>query len=290
MGQPQKLEALERADEEPTESRRHRPVSEIRFVEATLPVSLVASGSLTEESRAWLWAVVHATLFAPSEELEGWSSGVRGRPAVRRVWASFPIHGDPDRIPDDAASVLEDWFLLVEPCDVFTFIEGVHESLEPALRLRFAASINIVLERGKSDHRFVQGRLMPITSRADITALERALAACTRARWNGPEAHLRDALARLAHKPEPDARGAVQEAIRAVERAATLLTKEEHFDLEDALDALEAEGHVERGLRSAYSGLFAFVSTTTRRPTTDDARIILVMCAGLVSHLAARTP
>jgi len=286
-GHKRKSEALGRAEEQPAESRRHRPASEPRFVSATRPVS--SSGSLTKEVRGWLWAIVSATLFGPNDELDRWTSGVSARPIVRRVWTSLPIDGDADRIPQDVASVLERWFWLVDPSDIYTFVEAVHDSLETSLQPRFAASVNTVLARGMSDHRFVMRRLMPIASKSDITTIERALAACARVGWSGPNERLRDAIARLAHRPEPDARGVVQEAIRAVEMAARSLTKEQHFDLEDALEALEAKGHVEKALKGAYSGLFSFLTSTTRPPTTDDARIILVMCAGLVSHLANRT-
>lgn len=287
MGQ-ERIEALDHADDEPVESRRHRPASEIRFVNATLPVSFRARGALTDETRTWLWDVVHATLFAPNAELDRWTCGIGGRPAVRRVWTAPPIGGDPARIPEDVATVLESWFSLVEPSDVYAFIEAVHDSLETPLQPRFVASINAVLDRGMSDHRFVMRRMMPIASKADIAAIERGLGACARAHWTTVDAHLRDALARLAEKPEPDARGAVQESIRAVQEAARLLTKEPHFDLEEALQDLETKGHVDKALKSAYSGLFAFVTSSTRKTSTDDARIILVMCSGFVAHLASR--
>ena len=290
MGQERKIEDVDRDSDDAVDSRRHRPASEIRFVKGTLPVSFLSTGSLTDELRAWLWEIVHTTLLAPHAELDRWTAGVSGRPTVRRVWTATPISGDPDRIPEDVADVLEGWFSLVEPADVYAFIEAVHDSLEVPLQPRFASSINAALERGMSDHRFVLRRMMPIASKADIAAIERALAACPRAHWNEPEARLRDAIARLAEKPQPDARGAIQEAIRAVQDAAHALTKERHFDLEDALQDLRAKGHIDSPLETAYSGLFAYITSATRRPTTDDARIILVMCAGFVSHLASRIP
>lgn len=289
MGQERKSEALDHADDEPIESRRHRRTSEIRFVKASLPVPVLATGALSDELRGWLWNVAAATVFAPNEELDRWTAGITGRPVVRRVWSAPPIGGDPERIPEDVVDVLESWFSLVEPSDVYAFIEAVHDSLETPLQPRFARAINSALERGMSDHRFVMRRMMPIASKADIAAIERALAACDRAHWTVPEAHLREAFMRLALKPAPDARGAVHESIRAVQEAARRLTQEQHFDLEDALEALETRGHIAKTLKGAYSGLFAVVTNAARRPTTDDARVILVMCAGLVSHLASRT-
>src|SRR5690606_36904735 len=97
----------------------HRPASEIRFVKGTLPVSFLATGLLTDEIRGWLWDVVYTTLLAPPDELDRRTSGVSGRPTLRRVWAAPPINGNPNRIPEDVADVLEGWFSLVEPADVY---------------------------------------------------------------------------------------------------------------------------------------------------------------------------
>lgn len=277
------------------EPRRHRPVSELRFTMATPPVafdparfpaSLLPPGTLTDELRAWLWQVVDATLFAAHDAADRWTAPL-GRPALKRVWSSPPIGGEPDRMPEDVAQVLEGWFSLVEPSDVYAFLETVHDSLEAPLQARFAAAINATLERGLSDHRFVMKRLMPIASKADVSALDRAIASCKSARWPEVEALLGEALARLGAKPEPDARGAIQEAVRAVQRAAFALTKEPYFDLEDALQDLEKRGHVDKPLKAAYAGLFLYV-TGARKTTTDDARLIVVMCASFVSHLASR--
>jgi hypothetical protein len=309
--------------EEPPASQRHRHASEIRFakvsnlVEQTptpavafeplhLGLPRIATGRLTDELRLDLWELVHAALFAPgeqdasrsfragtSERTEGgWTlpptRAITERPAVRRVWTSPPLGGTLDLIPEDIVEVLESWIALVEPADVYLFIESVHDSLDAMVRARFAATVNAALERGHSDHRFVLGRLLPIASRADIAAIERGVLASRAASWTAVAHHLEDALAGLAQKPEAELRGAVQSAIRAVEDAAFALTRERYFDLEDALDDLECRGHIGTTLKTAYAGLFAYVTNTVRRTTTDDARLILVMCAGFVGHLASR--
>ncbi|MDF2693795.1 MAG: hypothetical protein K0S65_2178 [Labilithrix sp.] len=308
MGQERVCDLLAQ-DIESTEdapaSRRHRPASEIRFAKPTPavefdPLSLPGrggvAGRLTDEIRVALWELVHAALFAPDEastyQAAGrWAlpptSSVIERPAVRRVWVSSPLGGDLDRIPEDVVEVLEGWISLVEPADVYRFIEAVHDALDAPLQPRFAAAVNVALERGHVDHRFVFRHLLPIASKADVGAIERSLAACKSAGWTDVAEHMHDALERLGEKPDADVRGAIHAAFRAVQRAALGLTSERYFDLEDALDDLEARGHVGRPLKTAYAGLFTYV-TSAHRATTDDGRLILVMCAGFVSHLASR--
>jgi hypothetical protein len=277
----------ERESETPP-SRRHRTTSEIRLPAreaSTTPAAVV----MTDELRAPLWNLVDLFLFAPHEAFDRWTSGIAGRPEIRRVWSSPPISGDLARIPDDVAELIERWFSLVEPAHVFLFLESVIENLPPAKQDPFAAACNVVLDRGVSDHRFLCRKLVPISSRSDVTAIERALLACRTVGVAATELEERllEAVDRLARKPEPDRKGAIMEAIRAVEAAAFALTGERHFSLDDALDDLKAKGYLDGALKGAYAGLFAYAAAG-RQTTSDDARLIVVMCAGFVSHLAAK--
>jgi hypothetical protein len=258
------------------EMRRQPPARELR---------LPRGAALTDATRAGLWEIVHGFLFAP-EPGDRWAAAVSDRPVVQRVWSSPPLGGILDRIPEDVAEVLEGWFALVESGDVMAFLESVHDALEPAYQPRFAAGCNAVLERGLSDHRFVMRRLLPIASKADIAAIERAVAAT--ARTPNVQGHLLSSIARLAQKPQPDRRGAIEEAVRAVELAAFALTGERHLSLDEALDALTAKGHLDIPLKTAYAGLFDFVSAAARPATIDEARLIVVMCSGFIAQLVAK--
>lgn len=277
MGQERTNEsALEGLEE--LEARRHRPVTEVRLPARDSYPSAPRVWTMADELRGGLWAAAQTVLFE------------RGRPTavLRRAWSVPPVGGLPDRIPEDVDRVLEGWFTLVEPADVYRFLEAVLDGLEPIHQPRFAAMINAVLERGDAGHRFVLRRLVPITSRSDIAAVERALAACRAAHWVDVEGSLFDAIAYLAEKPESNALGAIRAVTRAVQEAAEALTHEEYVDFEDALHGLEAKGHVERALVAAYAGLMTHVNNTARRTAPDDARLIVVMCSGFVSQLAAR--
>jgi hypothetical protein len=260
----------------------------------------LGSGFLTDDLRTSLWGVIQFFLFSrtgqprvvvpdASDNDDGqWATSPTERPAVRRVWSSPPISGDPARIPEDISQLLEGWFSLVEPGDVYAFVETVHESLEAQNQPRFATACNAALERGLSDHRFVVRRLIPVASKVDITTIEKALAVCT-ARGLSAGVALEEAILHLASKPEPDSRSAIQEAVRSVELAAFALTGERYLTLEDALTDLRARGIVDAAAETVHRGLFAFATSASARQTTiEGARRVLVMSAGFVSYLATR--
>lgn len=274
------------------DSRRHRPALEIRLPDrADSPAhveSSLGAHALTDELRSALWNEIRTFAFDP-RSVDASTSTVTERPEVHRIWSSPPISAA-SPVPADVAELLGRWFSLVEPTDVFELVASVHDQLDAASQPRFARACNAVLERERSARRFVERRLVPIPSRVDITTIERALAACRNAGVVASEERFLGALDRLAVKPEPDGRGAVREAVRAVECMAFALTGEageapRSFDA--MLDSLEAKGHLDAMLKSAYSDLSAYLGDV-RPTTTSDAGLIIVMCAGLLSHLAGR--
>jgi hypothetical protein len=264
--------------DEPT-SRRHRPASELR---------LPGSGAFAvafpvpqgDALRAALWETIRAFVFVPSAAAE-----------LERIWCLPPIEGKPGTMPDDVEDLLESWFSLVETHHVHAFIETVHASLGPDRQLRFAQLCNGVLERFHADRRFVLHCFVPITSKADVTTIERAVGPSRRA-FPPPiagaiEDHLRSALHHLTGAADADAREAVHDAIRAARAAGAFVYGEPHATLDETLDGLERRGLIDKPLKAAYGGLFAYAADR-RRVSADDARLVIVMCAGFVAHLGAR--
>lgn len=275
------------------ESRRHRATKELRLPstpDAMRPASTIppgskdATGMLTDELREGLWAAISSFVFV-APEADAWAGTAGARPTVHRVWTSPPIGGDAD-VPEDVADLIEEWFSIAKDGEVYALVETVLASLPDAHQTHFASAVNLVLERGLSDHRFVGRRLMPIASKSDVATIERALVAARAKHLSEAESHLLASLDHLAAKPEPGATAAVHEAIRAVQAAAFDLTKERPLDLADTLDILEERGFIDAALKARHAGLFAWMGQNGRRPRAEDARLILVTCAGFVTHLA----
>jgi hypothetical protein len=281
MGQEKKGEPLlEELEGQSLAPRRHRPVAEVRLPASPPPRSTPAvapARRLDEAARARLWSDVRDVLFDASEPS-----------LVRRVWTAPPLEALADRMPADVEGVLERWFMLVEATDVYRLLESVHDALEPPARVRFVANVNARLDHAHAGYRFVLRRLVPMASRSDSTALERALAACRTARWVDVEAQLAEGLDHLGQKPEPDVDEAIRCATTAAQLAATAVTGTAYADLAEALYALERAGHVGRTLGAAYQGLPSYVTPSARRTSEEEARLIVLTCAGLVTHLASR--
>ena len=301
------------------ESRRHRAVTELQLpnernernergdIDATRPASTIppgtkdATGALTDELREGLWAAISSFVFVPPEA-DAWAGSPGARPTVHRVWTAPPIAGGTD-VPEDVADLIEEWFSIATNGDVYSLVETVLSALPDSHQEHFASACNLVLERGLSDHRFVSRppdggarhpedkshvcrRLMPIASKSDVATIERALVAARAKQLAETEQHLLGSLDHLAAKPEADATAAVHEAIRAVTATAFALTKERALDLEDTLDILAERGHIDAALKARHAGLFSWVAQNGRKPRSEDARLILVTCAGFVTHLA----
>jgi hypothetical protein len=274
------------------ESRRHRAVTELVLpgdADVARPASTIppgtkdATGALTDELREGLWAAIKSFVFA-APAADAWAA----QPTVHRVWTSPLMGGDPNDVPEDVADLIEQWFSVAGAGDVYALVETVLSALPESSQIGFATAANLVLERGLSDHRFVGRRLMPIASKSDVATIERALVACRSKQLNDAEASLLSSLDHLAHKPEPDAPAAVHDAIRAVQSTAFALTKEQPFGLDDALDILEEQGHIDASLKARHGGLWSWVGGSGRKPRAEDARLILVTCAGFVTHLTQR--
>jgi hypothetical protein len=71
-----------------------------------------------------------------------------------------------------------------------------------------------------------------------------------------------------------------------VQATAFALTNEHALDLSDTLDVLEEQGFIDSAIKARHAGLFTWVGINARRPRAEDARLILVTCAGFVTHLA----
>lgn len=280
--------SLTAAPDEELTPRRHHRASELRLP-AQGPIHAPGPGTLSAELRASLWSLIVSFVFTPSPDRDRWTSGIIGRPVVRRIWGSPPLSGDPATLTESMIPTLETWFSLVEAADVFELIASVHDNLEIVDQTSFAAACNAILERGMSDHRFVMRRLIPISSRADVGTIERALVAARSAKAMASEDGLLAALDCLALKPAPDYRGAILAGIRAVESMATALGREPQANLDDTLEDLHATGYIDGARRSAYRGLLGYAKDIGRA-SAEDARLIVVMCAGFVSHLASRAP
>jgi hypothetical protein len=86
-------------------------------------------------------------------------------------------------------------------------------------------AVNHILERELSGFRFVQGLLVPITTKEEIEEIDTAAEKAGKFGLVGAREHIHSALDLLGKKPNPDYRNAIKEAISAVESVAKQISK-----------------------------------------------------------------
>jgi hypothetical protein len=213
------------------------------------------------------------------------------------IWRDF-FKKPGDEIPkglDERQKDFRKFFFACAWYEVYDFIEFFADII-PWDNNDFLEGCNIVLKREVSAYRFVGSRIVAITSEYEIAAIEDALAATdTPTPLALVNDHLKQALTHFADRHAPDYRNSMKESISAVEGICKLITKDEKGTLGKMLTTIEASGKVKlhKALAEGFKQLYAYTSdaegirhTLKEASTVDaeDARYMLVMCAGFVSY------
>lgn len=177
--------------------------------------------------------------------------------------------------------------LLEETVDAF---QGTRE------RQMFVHALNTALEKGLSGFRVVSGELVPMTSGAEIAAVETALEEARP--LVGVHTHLQTALRFLGAKPDPEYRNSIKESISAVESLCLLLTGERgKGGFTAALRLLATRTTIHPALQGAFEKLYGYTSDADgiRHALLDesdlgveDALYMLVSCSAFVSYVMAK--
>jgi len=159
----------------------------------------------------------------------------------------------------------------------------------------FCESINKNLEQERSVYRFVDRRLVEITSQGEIDEVNQAIDN------NGKHAsvskHLQSAVALMSDRKTPDYRNSIKESISAVESAAKILTGDSKTTLAKALNKLEKSDKLHSALKDGFSKLYGWTSDENgirhammKDSNLDlaDARYMLVACSAFVNYLISK--
>ena len=232
------------------------------------------------------------------EVIEGWynNSGRLGTGYyfARQLWTEYwrrGINVFPDS-PRLFAPVLSDYVTGGAWFEIYDFIE--FSLADPYLELD-PDEVNELLERDMSGYRIRAGVVVPITDDVELAAVDEALAIGDQ--FNGARQHVKEALTKLAQRPNPDSRIAITEAVSAVESAARIVTGNHKATLGDALKVLEKRGHVHPALKDAWLKLYGYTSDEhgLRHAMTEEvdidfatAKYMVVSCAAFVNLLSAQ--
>lgn len=156
---------------------------------------------------------------------------------------------------------------------------------------------NKIFEVEHSGYRFLGGELSPISSAAEVEAIDAAVALAATSGLAGAHTHLKAALHLLGRRPVPDYRNAVKEAISAVESVAKRLSENDSQGLAGALDELAKQVPIHGALKSAFVKLYGYTSDADGirhaildEPSVgfDEAKYMVVACSAFVNYLATK--
>lgn len=167
----------------------------------------------------------------------------------------------------------------------------------PWNKAKLQAVFNKIFEVELSGYRFIGGELVPISSTAEVAAIEGAVEFTARTGLAGAHAHIVAALQLLGKRPDPDYRNSVKESISAVESMAKQLGGPGAQGLAGALDELGKKLPIHGALRSAFVKLYGYTSDESGirhaildEPNVayDEAKYMAVVCSAFVNFLGAK--
>jgi len=251
--------------------------------------------SMSPDLRNTLWNILQIYVWADGNKSAVYvgSQPQQIRTLCHKLW--FDYFKQPldtmDRLWVNVIRVLRKDFFECEWYEVYDFVEFVTNSYPPK-RDQLVRACNQMLEREASGYRFLGGVLSPITDKAEIDEIDRAL--------EGPadpvHTHLRRALELLSDRANPDYRNSIKESISAVE-SLVVATVGEKGTLGQLIKKMEEDVGLHPALRTAFSSLYGYTSDQDgirhailelQHIGFEDAKFFLVVCSAFVNFVRGR--
>ena len=250
--------------------------------------------SMDDALRNSLWNILYEKVWDPFQR-----SFSLARTIVRNLWADH-LKRAVDAIPDDkyeAISEIRAHFFGLPWNGVYDFIDWIAQDRNiNHLIARFPEECNAILAREHSGYRFIERRLVRITSEEEITAIESALGNSDK--YKPVSDHLKRALELLASRTVPDCPNSIKESISAVEAMCQIITGSPGATLGQAVKKLEDTGvRLHPAYRDALSKMYGYTSDADgishalldeSTLDADDARFMLVSCSAFTNYLKAK--
>jgi hypothetical protein len=227
------------------------------------------------------------------------ASNLRG--LFQSLWLHFfkkPIDAIPTYYYDEdgGLAVLRNYFFGAKWYEVYDFIEFVSFYGPEETRDKFVDVCNTYLERENSGYRFVDNKIVEISSTDEVSEIESAIENATP--YYGVKQHLSKAITLMSDKKNPDYRNSIKESISAVESLCVTVSNDKKATLGEALKVLEKRGVLHPALKSAFSSLYGYTSDAEgirhalmeeSNLTSADARFMLISCSAFVNYVIAST-
>lgn len=176
--------------------------------------------------------------------------------------------------------------------DVFALMSFVPDTSHVSER------VNQILERECSGWRWIENEFVPISSKAELLAVQGATDQARKHGLLGVERHFERALGLLSMKPHGDYRNSVKESISAVESAIHQLRGvEKSTKFQSALNKLADRAGLHKDMKEAFQRLYSYTSdgegirhAMLNQDDVGQAEAIymLVSCSAFVHYLVRK--
>lgn len=176
--------------------------------------------------------------------------------------------------------------------EVYDFLEFIANNGLGTKKDKFINACNFNFKRENSAYCFVESKIIEITSKEEIEAIEEAILKSTP--YSGVKAHLNAAIGLFASKQNPDYRNSIKESISAVESLAKHISDDDSATLGSVLKKLEQEKELHPALKKAFSSLYGYTSDADgiRHALMDeenlnksDAKFMLICCSAFINYV-----
>lgn len=158
----------------------------------------------------------------------------------------------------------------------------------------FYNTMNDIFEQECVGYRFIEGKIVPITDKQEIAAIEEAC----KEPYKGCRAHIQKAVGFLSDRTNKDYKNCIKESISAVESICEQIIGDEKATLGEALKKLEDNGvSLHPSLKQGFSKLYGYTSDEggirhaeglfESNVTFEEAKYMLVSCSAFVNYLIA---
>jgi hypothetical protein len=259
--------------------------------------------SIDEHSKIALWNITYLRYFDKlpfylSENEDG------TRALLNRLWMNY-FHRGYDEFPSAPLIVemVKEVFFKSAWYEVFNLLEFIVNNYEPDQYRRsvsnqtnglFVEYCNKILERYLSAYRFVDFRIIEISSIAEIESIEEAI---NNTSEGSVKTHFKRALELFSDRLNPDYRNSIKESISAVEAYCKLITGEEKATLGKALGFIEKNHSLHGSLKTAFNALYGYTSDAEgirhalmeqSDLKQEDAKFMLVTCSAFINYLTVK--
>ena len=260
---------------------------------------ILQTDSIDDGLRSRLWNVfMDRCLNASDSEFLYRSGKNRFRDFCAALWHDHfkrPVDGIPDTVLGVIGQIRQHFFSC-QWYEVYDFVEFVANRPIWTSTKNAIEDFNEVLAEELSAYRFVAGKLAPISSEQEKSAIERAVSQTSNS-YSTTSEHLRQAIDLLARKPTPDFRNSIKESISAVEALCAIVTGDAKATLGQALKLIGTQAKLHGALRLAFEKLYGYTSDANgirhalmeeNTLEQEDAVFMLVACSAFVSYLIAK--